>query len=342
MAGELTLDEILKTIEALPPFSGKRIAISGGEPAVRKDCGDIVEYAAVECGHDVDLYTNGKNFPEALARRIVEINAKQGGNGQQGGNVRLQVSLEGAIATTSDQVRGEGSFADAMKTLRRFQEMGLNRSVVLFICITKNNIHEIDAMIKLAEDLDVAMLVFSQWQKQGNAGDTPWAELAPSVDEWVAAGEKLIRYKNPRLQLHGNFHGDLGNNELGRYSLDNPRFPKHTYFYNSFPRITPQGDVLADQLWVDPDWIVGNIRKDDLDACFETPKFYSQLEDMRARLGKVPECQACEWRNLCECGSPGHTYAEYGHMNAKDLFCESRIYWFNRYVEHQTERAFPG
>lgn len=44
LPNELSLEEIFKIIDMLPPFSGKRIAISGGEPAVRRDCADILAY----------------------------------------------------------------------------------------------------------------------------------------------------------------------------------------------------------------------------------------------------------------------------------------------------------
>jgi radical SAM protein with 4Fe4S-binding SPASM domain len=334
LPGEMSLDEIRKVIDMLPPNSGKRIAISVGEPIVRKGCMEIVEYCALECGHDVDLYTNGRHFPRKFAQHILEINALARGQ------VRIQLSLEGATALTHDLVRGQGSFNDAIDSLRMFQELGLNRITVLFVCLTKANFSEINEIIHLAEQFDVAMLVFSQWQRQGNAANTPWATIAPSVDEWVAAGEKLLAYQNSRLQVFGNFYGDIGNNEIGRLCLESPLFPKQLYYYNAFPRITPQGDIFADQLWVDRNWSLGNIRDGaTLESCFNSPKFYGQLEDMRQRTESIADCQACEWRRLCEGGSAGHTYAEYGHMKAKDLFCESRIRWFNRYLQVQLERV---
>ncbi|MFZ0846761.1 MAG: radical SAM protein [Pseudolabrys sp.] len=333
LPNEMSMDDLRKTIDFLPPFSGKRVAISGGEPIVRKGCMDLVSYCALDCGHDVDLYTNGRKFPEKFARQIIEINA------QHRGKVRIQLSLEGAIDVTHDLVRGAGSFKDALESLEMLGRVGLNRETVLFVCLTKANMPELDDIIRVAERFDVAMLVFSQWQRQGNASNTPWESIAPSVDEWVAAGEKLLAYRNPRLQVYGNFYGDIGNNEIGRLCLDSPLFPKQVYYYNAFPRITPQGDIFADQLWVDLDWGLGNVRDGaTFESCFNSSKFHGQIEAMRERTDSISDCQSCDWRRLCEGGSAGHTYAEYGHMKAKDLFCESRIRWFNRYVEHQIDR----
>jgi radical SAM protein with 4Fe4S-binding SPASM domain len=334
LPGEMTMEEIYRTIDMLPSFSGRQIAISGGEPIVRKGCMELVEYCAITCGHNVDLYSNGRKFPRKFAERIVAINERRLGH------VRIQVSLEGAVAPTNDLVRGPGSFDDAMATLTMFRELGLGRDTVLFVCLTRANMGELDEIVALAERLDVGMLVFSQWQRQGNAKDVPWTSIAPSVAEWVAAGEKLFRYRNPRLAVHGNFYGDVRNTDAGRLCLDSPLFPKQVYFYNAFPRVTPQGDILADQLWVDESWVLGNIRAgDSLQTAFRSAKFYGQLEAMSRRAESIPECRKCVWRDVCEGGSAGHTYAEYGHLNARDLFCESRMYWFERYVTHQAEQA---
>ncbi len=193
LADELSLDEIKLTVDMLPAFTGKRIALSGGEPAVRKDIAEIIDYCVLARGHDVDLYTNGKKFPRVLAEHIRDINRRS----QR--NVRIQVSLEGATAATNDAVRGSGSWTAAQATLDMFGELGLNRNVVLFVCLTRDNIGELDQIIKLAEERDVGMLVFSQWQKQGNASNTPWESLAPDVANWVEAGEKVLAYRSPRL-----------------------------------------------------------------------------------------------------------------------------------------------
>lgn len=86
-----------------------------------------------------------------------------------------------------------------------FQELGLNRYVQIFICITQNNIGELEKMIELAERYDVARIAFSQWQRQGNAADTPWATIAPSLEQWTGAGERLLAHSNARVDVVGNF-----------------------------------------------------------------------------------------------------------------------------------------
>jgi radical SAM protein with 4Fe4S-binding SPASM domain len=292
-----------------------------------------VRYAAVQCGHFVDLYTNAWKFPRKFAESIKQINEGETGY------VRIQMSIEGAGGQTNDMIRGVGTFSESLKSLQMFKELGLAKDIILFACATIHNIHEIDAIIKIAEEHGVGQLVFSQWQRQGNAENIPWSSVAPSIEDWVRAGEKILSYNNPNLRLFGNFHGDIRNTPEGRLNLDSSHFPKHIFYCNSFPRITPQGDILADQLWVSPDWFLGNIKQGtSLEQTFKQSKFHSQLDLMRDRTKHIDECRACRWHDVCEGGSPGHTYAEYGHMNAKDLFCDARMYWFDRYIGHWSSK----
>lgn len=333
LPNELSDAELRAVVDQLPPFSGRVVAISGGEPAVRKGCMDLVAYCAIQRGHIVDLYTNGYRFPRRLCELLVEVSS------QSEGRVRLQLSLEGATARTNDVIRGQGAFEQALATLRMFREFGLNRQTTIFVCITKFNIGQLDELFRLCETYDVARLHFSQWQRQGNASDVPWASIAPSTEEWVAAGEKVLRYDNPCLTVSGNFFGDLKNAPSGQFTLDYGLFPKHLYFYNAFPRISPDGMIFADQFWTHPDWSLGNVRETTLETAFASPKFEEQLVALRSRIERVDECKSCEWQSLCECGSPGHTHAEYGHLWKKDLFCEARIRWFERYMSLQADAA---
>ncbi len=329
LPNELTTDELKSVIDQLTPFGDQILAMSGGEPAVRKDCMQLVEHAAIERGLRVDLYSNAYKFPRKFAEHLVAINEVGPGL------VRLQVSIEGADADTNDAVRGPGSFEQIERSMTMFRELGLHRTLTLFACVTQANVSQISKMIELAERWDVGRLSFSQWQRQGNAIDTPWASIAPTKEEWCGAGELLLNYNNPRLQVRGNFFGDLNNNEGGRFSLDASLFPKHLYAYNAVPRVSPDGMIFADQFWTTPDWSLGNVRDMTLAEAFNTEKYRQQIAAFEQRWQNIPECRQCPWLKLCESGAPGHTYAEFNDLNRRDLFCEDRMYWFERYVSRQ-------
>lgn len=334
LPGELTLDELKAVVDMLPTDTSQRVAVSGGEPILRRDCLDLLDYVLAK-GYGVDLYTNGYRFPE---RRLEPLAESARGAGE--GKFRLQVSFEGASSKTHDAVRGLGTFSATLQGMERFRAHGLHEVTTMFVCLTDRNIAEVPAMIALANRLEVARLHFSQWQRQGNAADTPWAEVRPGLDDWLVVGQRILDERGGTLMVTGNLFGDLINsNEAVRYEPESGLFPKHLYPYNAVPRVTPDGWIFADQLWTDQTWALGNVREITLQKAFETAAFRAQLESFGRRVERLEECRACQWQDLCGAGSPGHTYAEYGELDHRDLFCEARITWFERYANEQVHLA---
>src|SRR5207253_2948530 len=80
--------------------------------------------------------------------------------------MRVQLSIESAGSRTHYLVRGFGSCRGALQTLAMFRDVVINRSTVLFVCFTKQNIAEVDDLINQAVKFDGAMPVFSQWRRQ--------------------------------------------------------------------------------------------------------------------------------------------------------------------------------
>src|SRR4029450_7428319 len=89
------------------------VNIGGGEPTVRPDFWELVEYATA---HDVGVKfsTNGVRLTPDAARRIAA-----------GDHGDVQVSLDGATAEVNDVVRGTGSYDTAMQAMRNLADAGV-------------------------------------------------------------------------------------------------------------------------------------------------------------------------------------------------------------------------
>jgi MoaA/NifB/PqqE/SkfB family radical SAM enzyme len=82
------------------------VNIGGGEPTVRPDFWDLVDYATAH--HvGVKFSTNGVKITPATARRLAGSDY-----------VDVQISLDGATAGVNDAVRGPGSYATALAAMR--------------------------------------------------------------------------------------------------------------------------------------------------------------------------------------------------------------------------------
>ena len=88
------------------------VNIGGGEPTVRPDFWNLVDYATAH--HvGVKFSTNGIKIDAAVARRLAGRDY-----------VDVQISLDGATAEVNDAVRGPGSFATAMRAMENLRAAG--------------------------------------------------------------------------------------------------------------------------------------------------------------------------------------------------------------------------
>ncbi len=79
-----------------------QFSIGGGEPFVREDFMDLLDYAH-EKGIVTCVSTNGTMINDEIARRLDHK------------LVYIQVSLDGASPESNDAIRGEGSFRKALR-----------------------------------------------------------------------------------------------------------------------------------------------------------------------------------------------------------------------------------
>ena len=196
---ELTTSECLDVVEALARLGTREITLIGGEAYLRKDWAEIIR-AIRSHGIYCATQTGGRNFtPQRLDEAV-----KAGLNG-------LGVSLDGLVQL-HDELRGvPGSFAQALDTLKRARQAGLNISVN-----TQIGARVMPDLPELMETIIQAGA--KQWQIQitvamGNAVDHPELLLQPyRVVELMPLLARLYREGADRglLMMVGNNIGYFG------------------------------------------------------------------------------------------------------------------------------------
>jgi len=130
--GELSTDEGKKLIDDLVDFKIPALLFSGGEPLIRPDIFELVNYAKSKNLRST-LSTNGVLITPDVAKKIKES-----------GFVYVGISLDG-IGEINDRFRGkEGAFKKAMAGFRNCVEVG--QRVGLRLTLTRHNyenLHEI-------------------------------------------------------------------------------------------------------------------------------------------------------------------------------------------------------
>lgn len=132
---EMTTKEIFSILDQLAELGTKRINIYGGEPLVRKDIGQIIDYVRSR-GMGCALISNGYLVPA----RINEIKNL----------TKLNLSLDGT-REANDANREKGSFDKVMRAIEVATRAGI--PLMTNFPLTQYNVHpkQIDFLLNLAE-----------------------------------------------------------------------------------------------------------------------------------------------------------------------------------------------
>ena len=102
---ELSTAEAKRVLDELRDLQVFYINIGGGEPMVRRDFFELLEYS-VGNGIGVKFSTNGAFIDAEKARRLAAMDY-----------LDIQISLDGVDAVTNDAVRGIGSYDMARRAM---------------------------------------------------------------------------------------------------------------------------------------------------------------------------------------------------------------------------------
>lgn len=202
---ELPLEIIKSTVDELKKMGTRRITIEGGEPLVRIDIGEIIEYISAK-KIEMSLCTNG-----VLLDRFINI-VKQ--------KVDLLVlSLEGS-EKYHDSLRGEGNFKKVMHAIELAREN--NVRTLLFACLIDENLVDIDFLVSLAKEYGVSVtfnIAVAKIKKEGGR-----EELAKKPDDdYRKALKRILELKKKGAPVYYSENNFI-------QAINWPTFTKERYY----------------------------------------------------------------------------------------------------------------
>jgi mycofactocin radical SAM maturase len=162
---ELTTEECLTVVDELRRIQVFYVNLGGGEPMLRRDFFDVVEYATT---HQVGVKfsTNGTYLDRAAAQRLAAMDY-----------LDVQISIDGADAAVNDAVRGEGSFAAAVAAMDELAEADFGPFKISLV-VTRHNVGQLDEYLALADRYG-AQLRVTRLRPSGRGADA-WHDLHPT------------------------------------------------------------------------------------------------------------------------------------------------------------------
>lgn len=273
---ELTTGECKAVIDTLQRMQVFYVNIGGGEPTVRPDFWELVDYATAH--HvGVKFSTNGVRLDAAAAARLAASDY-----------VDVQISLDGATREVNDAVRGPGSYDTAMRAMGHLRAAGFG-GFKLSVVMTRHNIPQLDAFKEIADRFG-AQLRITRLRPSGRGADT-WDELHPlpsqqrELYDWlVAHGEDVLTGDSFfHLSPYGSALPGLNMCGAGRVVC----------------LIDPVGDVYACPFAIHPEFLAGNVRdRGGFETVWRSSPLFASLRE--------PEtggaCRSCGFYDSCRGG----------------------------------------
>ena len=163
---ELSTAECRGVLDELAAMRVFYINVGGGEPTVRGDFWELLDYA-ISANIGVKFSTNGVKIDRAAATRLASTDY-----------VDVQISVDGADADVNDAIRGEGSFATAIRAMENLAAAGF-ADFKISVVVTRHNIDQLDAFAALAQRYR-AQLRLTRLRPSGR-GASVWSELHPTA-----------------------------------------------------------------------------------------------------------------------------------------------------------------
>ena len=202
---DLSLDQIKFIIDEFKNGGTKRMCLVGGEPLLRDDIGEIIEYIRYN-EIAVSLTTNGRLIKKRL-NQIKRLN-------------HLYVSLDG------DK---KGHELNRGKNFERVMD-GINAAVKyvpvgIVTVMTKYNLHSLDYLVNFAKEKNLSLFIYTAMNQVDNDKGKVTIEALPTKEEHRALLTKIIAYIKEGAPIRAS-------TRVYEISLNWPDYKKDVYLLN--------------------------------------------------------------------------------------------------------------
>jgi 12,18-didecarboxysiroheme deacetylase len=317
--GELTTAEARRFIDGLADFGVPVLLFSGGEPLLREDVLDLVQYTRNK-GIRAVISTNGTLMTVGLARQLGDAGLSYVG-----------VSLDG-LRDVNDRFRGvSGAFDDALRGIRACLQAGVK--VGLRFTISRDNVSEIPGIFGVLEKEGIPRACFYHLVYSGRASglrdhDLDHASARETVDMIIDKTNDLHRRGFPAEVLTVDNHADGVYLYLRMVRERSPRAAKVLELLRmnggngsgiGIGCVSWDGSVHPDQFW--RHYSLGNIKERPFGDIWADP-----AEPLLTNLRKRKEllagrCGRCVWQSICNGNFRVRAEAVHGNVWAEDPAC---------------------
>ncbi len=302
---ELSLDvykDFLSKVKSDFGTGDKMLCITGGEPLLRKDFFEIMNFAN-ELGFSWGMTSNATLIDKECALKL-----------RDAGMRTISVSIDGLPDTHDNFRRTPGGFERAMRGINNLIEVGGFKAIEVTTVVTHESIKELDKLYEIFDKMDIDSWRVIGIEPMGRAKDFPELLLTPEDQKTLFDFIRNMRIKGEPV-TYGCSH------YLG---TEYEKEVRNWYFNctagTQTASITASGDIIAClDIERRPEFVQGNILKDDFKDVW-----LNKFKCFRRNLSDDSEkCRNCADKDFCRGGS----YHSWNHDENRPEICFKDILW---------------
>jgi radical SAM protein with 4Fe4S-binding SPASM domain len=301
----LSAAHVRKILDSFARAGGTFAIISGGEPLVREDALEILEYA---CSlFPVSLVTNGTLIGSETARRLSRLPG-----------LSVRVSLDGHQPGLHDPWRGQGSHREALRGITALLDAGMGKQLSLCMTISPLNVNAVPEMARFATGLGITSLVITPAARTGRAGEV-WDGLGLTREQTVSfylGLRELEMEAGDGLSISGSMAGAL-EKAIRRHS------PLVKCPVGRRLAVDYRGLAYPCSLLMEEPFVLGNALKEEMAEILSGPKCREIARTALERKDRVKECASCFWKGYCHAGCMARAFHHRGTLDAPDPDCSA-------------------
>lgn len=297
---EMTTRECKDIIDALSTMGTTLIGWTGGEPLLRNDLEDLMDYAREKGKIRSGITTNGVLLDEKRARSL-----------KQAGLESLQISLDGTTPEKNYRMRraSDEEFRKVIEAIRICASLDVKLHIAMVL--GKENLADGWEMLKLAHREGVGVVRFCGFVPIGRGKHKQVIERLQFSSDSLAVQQfvyEAMQLPSPKVSFDPAW-GPLPPD----YCFHTCQAGVGTFYLNCLGDVYPCTSLIGKQ------FIVGNIKERSLPDIWDDPKMTEIAALPREQI--QGRCNGCRHFHSCRGACRGITFAHTGDLFASFPLC---------------------
>ncbi|MBN2356538.1 SynChlorMet cassette radical SAM/SPASM protein ScmF [candidate division KSB1 bacterium] len=304
----LSYELFVKIIEQARPLGLSGVKLTGGEPLMHPQIGDLLVYIKkAELGLTVE--TNGVLCSPQLAEQMAACK-----------NAFVSVSMDGVDAVTHEWVRGvRGCFDRSIEGIRNLTAVGLRPQIIM--SIMRINVDQVEPMVRMAEDLGCGSVKFNLIQPTERGERIYEADQGLSIEEYIELGKFVENSLAGSSKIRLYYDQPMAFRPLNRMFGENGDGCSRCGILSILGVLHDGSYALCGIGTSVPEMVFGHAERDELATVWHESRI---LNDLRTGLPDKLRgiCADCLMRNICLGSCVAQNYYRKKNIWASFWFCD--------------------